>query len=232
MKSKFIPKVLLPIDGQPMIKKLLNEVNKVDKNPIVVIGKNQNLVKEAVGANAEYVEQSESLGTGHAVQCVIDKFGKFFSGPLLIIYGDHPFLTNVTIKKIFCKHTKNNSDLTLTTVFVPSDGPWVGYFKGNGRIIRDDQGQVKEIIEAKDATPEQLAIKERNASYLCFNSYWLWENISKINNNNAQGEYYLTDMIKIACDQQARIMTQEVRPLEAVGINTPEEYQEALKISK
>jgi len=111
------------------------------------------------------------------------------------------------------------------TAKVPNFNDWYQFFYDFGRIVRGKQGNIKEIIEKKDASPGQLDIKEVNPAYFCFQAGWLWENLAKIKNDNAQGEYYLTDLAKIAIDEGLRIDSIDINPKEAIGINTPEQLK-------
>ena len=107
---------------------------------------------------------------------------------------------------------------------------WRKIFYGFGRIIRDSSGQISKIVELKDATRKQRQIKEVNPSYFCFQAKWLWENIGKLSNHNAQKEYYLTDLAGLAINQGHKIATFPISAYEALGINTPGELKLASKI--
>jgi len=228
MNNVELPKALIPLKGRPMIKYLLEAVRfaDIDERPVIVIGRQAELVKATLGGSYDYVVQTELLGTGHAVlqtQQLLENQTK----NIMVLYGDQPFLTPDSIKKLAAIHMDKNHLISLMTVKVENFEELNQTFYDFGRIIRDESGKIKEIVEKKDATPEQLKIKEFNSAYYCFDAKWLWENLSKLNSNNAQGEYYLTDLIKIAIEQGLRIDSIDINPKEAMGINSPEQLKNA-----
>ncbi len=226
MKNKDLPKALIPLKGQPLIKYILAAVKKsgVCTKPIIVIGKMAEKVKEALGPGYTYVLQAEQLGTGHALMCVKDSL-EIAAENILVLNGDEPLVSPGTIKEITEKHLASNGVLTMGTVKVPDFADWRAGFYDFGRMVRDEKGKLIGIVEKKDATPEQLAIKEINPSYFCFQADWLWQNLEQLKNNNTQGEYYLTDLIDITCKQGKDITTVEVKPQEALGVNTEEQLK-------
>ena len=113
----------------------------------------------------------------------------------------------------------------MATIKLPDFDSWHKSFFDFGRIVRNKAGDITSIVEKKDATEEELNIKEVNPNYLCIQGDWLWENITKLKNSNAQAEYYLTDLIKAACDQQKTIASIQIDPREGIGINSPEQLQ-------
>jgi bifunctional UDP-N-acetylglucosamine pyrophosphorylase/glucosamine-1-phosphate N-acetyltransferase len=155
--------------------------------PIVVIGHGGELVQEALGDSYDYVWQREQHGTGHAAMMAID-FIKAHNGPLLIVPGDTPLVSCETIRELVVRHEETRAKCSIATSIV--DDP-LGY----GRMVRDGEGRVSGIVEHKDATPEQHAIKEVNAGIYCFDSATLAETLPSLSNQNAQGEYYLTDAV-------------------------------------
>ncbi len=225
------PKVLVSLNGKPLIKYLLESLDsKFSKSDIyIVVGYEKDLVKNVVGQDYNYVEQTEQLGTGHAVMCAKDAISNKFDN-VLVLYGDMPFISIQTINDIINKHSEKMADLTMATISVDNFDSWQSCFYDFGRIVRDDSNRPIKIVEKKDATPEELAIKEVNPSYFCFNSNWLWENIAKIKADNAQKEYYLTDLLALAIKSNAKIETISINPKEGIGINTPEQLKFAEKI--
>ena len=139
---------------------------------------------------------------------------------IICFYGDHPFFKKETIKRIAESH---NGPITMITTEVNDFNDWRKNLYYWGRIIRDQDGQVKENIEFRDASDEVKKIKEVNPSMYCFGCQWLWPNLKKIKNHNAQEEYYLTDVIKLAFQQNLKINTFSIDPQESVGINSREE---------
>ncbi|HEX9664257.1 MAG TPA: hypothetical protein VGA49_00375, partial [Patescibacteria group bacterium] len=120
--------------------------------------------------------------------------------------------------------------LALITIKLPDYNDWRQTFYDFGRVVRDQAGNIQEIVELKDTTDQQKSITEVNPSYYCFEADWLWKNLDKLSTNNQQGEYYLTDLIKIAFDQGCQIETIScANPLEGLGINTPEQLEIARK---
>lgn len=225
------PKVLVKLNSKPLISYLLNSLNStfLKANIYIVIGYEKDLVKIAVGRSYNYVEQNEQLGTGHAVMCAKEKLHNKFDN-ILVLYGDMPFVSIQTINNITNKHSERNADLTMATISVDNFDGWQSCFYDFGRIIMDDKNRPIKIVEKKDATPDELKVKEVNPSYFCFNSNWLWENIDKIKANNAQKEYYLTDLLALAIKSDAKIEAISINPKEGIGINTPEQLKFAEKI--
>lgn len=221
MGNKELPKVLIELKGKPIIKYLLEAVRNsgVDDKPVVVIGQRAEEVKLALGSEYTYIFQTEQLGTGHAVLCTKEELENKAEN-IMVLYGDHPFVSPEMIKNLAKTHLKENKILTMATVRVPDYNNWRKPLYDFGRIIRDSQGEVCQIIERRDATPQQLKIKEGNPSYFCFKADWLWQNLAQLKNNNVQGEYYLTDLAGIACQQGQEIATVKIEPKEALGINT------------
>jgi len=113
--------------------------------------------------------------------------------------------------------------LTMMTATVPDFNDWRVAFSYMGRIVRDAQGKIVRNVERKDASPAELEIKEINPSYYCFRADWLWSNLPRLGNNNAQGEYYLTDLLQMAIEQGEKVESIAIDPLAALGVNTPEE---------
>ena len=224
MNNKILPKVLIPLEGQPLIKHLLIAIEQsgVGARPVIVIGQKAGLVKESLGENYQYVYQTEQLGTGHAVSVTQDAL-KDKAENIMVLYGDHPYVSAETIRNLAQVHQASDSVITMATVKVPDFNGWRTGFYDFGRVIRNQAGEVAAIIERKDATPQQLEIKEGNPSYFCFEAEWLWSNLNKIKNNNSQKEYYLTDLAGIACSEGYKITTVAIEPREALGVNTPEQ---------
>ena len=227
MKSN-LPKVAVPLKGRPMIEYLVKSCieSGIDKNPVVVVSSdNKDIISEILkNYDCRYAIQSEQLGTGHALACAKSELAD--ANKIISFYGDHPFVSPATVKKLAGCH---NGVITLMTVTVSNFDDWQKVFYNWARIIRRD-GQIKAIVEFKDAIEEIKKIKEVNPGFYCFDSQWLWQNIDNIKNNNVQQEYYLTDLIKFAFEQNQRINSTEINIKEAVGINKPEELAIAEKL--
>ena len=221
MNHEDIPKVLIEIKNKPIINYVLNaiEASNVCKTPVIVIGFQKEKVINKLGNKYVYIEQKEQLGTGHAVN-VCKNFLKGKAENILVLYGDHPSITESMVKNLAESHLKNNNILTLGTIKVDNFQDWKSVFYDYGRIIRDNKGEVSAILEKKDASETQLKITEVNPSYFCFKASWLWNNIEKLKNNNSQKEYYLTDLLNLAFSQKQKINAVLIDPKEGLGINT------------
>lgn len=225
MKSE-LPKVLVLFRGRPMIANLLESIKQsnICLRPIIIIGFHGDRVKQALGPNYDYIVQSEQLGTGHAVACAKPLLlGK--SDDIMVLYGDHPLVSAETIRRVAAAHVEAGTVMTMAVIAVEDFNDWRQPLMQFGKIIRGADGQVKAIVEVKDCTEDQKKIKEVNPSYFCFKAGWLWDNINKLKNDNAQKEYYLTDMAALAISQGERIAEVPVAALEALGINTREQLE-------
>lgn len=224
MKSDY-SKVIHKVGGKPIIKRVCDTVNKADiEKCIVIVGHKQEQVRETMGEKVLYAVQSEQLGTGHAVMQAIPLLGG--ADKVVVLCGDAPLLTSETLKEALKINAERNEYATIFTA--EFDDP-----TGYGRIIRDDNGNVSGIVEHKDATEEQRKIKEVNSSMYCFNKEALIDAIAKLDNNNAQHEYYLTDVIKIMIAEGKKVGTYIVADKdEIMGINDREQLAVANKIAK
>ena len=205
MKSED-PKALTMFKGKPFLKQILETIETLNLSikPIIVVGHKKERIKEILGNDYIYAEQLEQLGTGHAV-----KSAKNSVHPdhkiILVISTDQPLISKETLERIISTHNKKNPTITLATVLMPDFEEWRSSLRHFGRIIRGSNGQVVGIVEFKDATEKEKLIKELNPAVYAFDSDWLWKNIDKLKNENTQEEYYLTDLIKIAHDQNKKI---------------------------
>lgn len=190
MKSE-TSKVLHEIYGKPLLGYVLDAVKNIASENFVIVGHHAEDVSTFVEKNyqnAKTVLQSPQLGTGHAVSMVCPSLENY-DGLVVILCGDTPLITEDTIEKFVDFHKKQNSDLTvMSTIF---ENP-----TNYGRIIREQDNTLKCIVEEKDATPEQKAVKEVNAGIYCLNWGKIKAAFSQLTSNNAQGEYYLTDIIE------------------------------------
>lgn len=219
-----LPKVLNTLKGRPLIDYVVDAVYEslVCDKPIVVVGKARELVMNHVANRAEYAIQEEQLGTGHAVLCAKNIASK--SGlPIIVLYGDMPFISAETIRMLVDKYTKENAILVMATAVVSDFLDWRAGFFDFGRIVRDEGEKIVKIVEKKDATESELLIKEINPSYFCANSDWLFSHLASLSNNNAQGEFYLTDIVNMATTEGVLISSVSIDPKEAIGINTAQQ---------
>jgi bifunctional UDP-N-acetylglucosamine pyrophosphorylase / glucosamine-1-phosphate N-acetyltransferase len=216
-----IPKVLCPLEGKPILAHLLDNLEETNIPIILVVGFQGEKVQQFFGDKYDYVWQKKQLGTGHAIYCAKDKL-KDFDGSILTLYGDHPLLKGQTINNIFDFHNQSKAKLTLATTKVSDFNDWRMAFFQFGRIIRKNK-KIIAIRELVDCNEKEKLITEVNPSCFCFDSQWLWENIEKLDNKNNQNEYYLTDLIALAFDQNIKINTIEIDPVECLGINNQEQ---------
>lgn len=225
MKSN-LPKVLHEILGKTLVGYVLDSVKHITNENFVIVGHHAEEVEKYVIShyeNAKTVLQSPQLGTGHAVSMVCPMLENY-SGQVLILCGDTPLITEDTLKKFVEYHKENKSDITVMSAIFENPTNY-------GRIIRDTDNSLKCIVEEKDATLEQKAIKEVNAGIYCINWAKVKSAFSQLTSNNAQGEYYLTDIIewgkKNGLSVNAYIMENNI---ETFGINSRVQLAEALKL--
>lgn len=219
MKSE-LPKVLHPIGGQPLVLYSVQAAEAVSHQPpVLVVGHEAEQVREAVGERARYAVQAEQLGTGHAVMQARELLeGR--SDTVLVMYADMPLLSADTLLALYEAHTGSGGPITMLTHL--TDMP-----RGFGRIIRGEGNSVRAIVEAAQATPEQLAIREVNVGVYCFDADWLWSHLDAIP-LSPKGEYYLTDLVEIAVGEGADIRALVVEDAdEVLGINTRVHLAEA-----
>lgn len=187
MKSN-IPKVLHEVAGQSMLQTVCDSVSTVvDGDICIVIGSGAEKVRAAMGDKYIYALQAEQLGTGHAVMQAIPALTDL-PDTLMILCGDTPLLTSETLQALHDYFIHSNADCTVMSAMLNNAGSY-------GRIVRDSNGRLLGIVEAKDASPDQLLIQEVNSGVYCFRTTVLQRALASIRPNNAQGEYYLTDVL-------------------------------------
>lgn len=225
MKSKLY-KVLHPVMGRPMVQHVMDQLEALDLEKVVtVVGCGAEKVKEQLGERSLYALQEQQLGTGHAVQQTEALLANK-KGTTLVVCGDTPLLTKETLAKLFDQHQKTNAKVTVLTTIM--DDP-----SGYGRVIRNKAGDVEKIIEQKDATPDQRLITEINTGTYCFDNQFLFDALALVTNNNAQGEYYLPDVIEIAKMKDEKVTAYQTSDSnETIGINDRVALAEAEKIMK
>ncbi|MER1987659.1 MAG: bifunctional UDP-N-acetylglucosamine diphosphorylase/glucosamine-1-phosphate N-acetyltransferase GlmU [Solibacillus sp.] len=212
MKSKLY-KVLHPVCGKPMVEHVIDHIETVNVDRIVtVVGHGADLVKETLGEKSEYVLQAEQLGTAHAVQQAEPILGGL-EGTTLVVCGDTPLIRPETMQALFAHHAEQGAKATILTAV--AENP-----TGYGRILRDANGQVAQIVEQKDATAEQQMVTEINTGTYCFDNKALFAALKEVKNENAQGEYYLPDVIEIM-QKQGEIVSAFVTDNfdETLGVN-------------
>ena len=222
MKSK-IPKVLHKVLDKPMLDHVMEAAQVVTNNkPIVVIGHMSDMVREHLGDKAEIALQEEQLGTGHAVMMAEHYIDD--EDEVLILCGDTPLIKGETLKEM----TKIKSEGYAAVVMSAVEDDPTGY----GRIIRDESNDFMRIREQKDASEEEKAIKEINAGMYIINGKLLKENLSKLSVNNAQREYYLTDVLEHIKNAGHRIGVYQADKMEIMGVNSRLQLSEAERIMR
>lgn len=212
MKSD-LPKVMMPVCGKPMIRHIIDTLEKVKTDEIVtVIAPDGDLVKKEVAPYKTCV-QDKQLGTGHAVKCAREALNGF-KGDVLVIFGDQPLYTTNTIEKILNKRREGYAVVCLG--FTPEDAARYG------RLIMKN-GELERIVEYKDANEEERAVKFCNSGMMCFDGEKMFEILDAISNENAAGEYYLTDAVAIALKKGLKCSAVECPVNEAAAANTREE---------
>ncbi len=205
-----LPKVLQPLAGRPLLGHVIETAKKLDaKNIITIYGHGGDLVQKAfVHENVQWVEQTEQLGTGHAVKVTLPVLPK--DGVSLILSGDVPCITQETLEKLL--NVSRETSIGLVTLTLPDA-------TGYGRIVREN-GKIQAIVEHKDASSEQHKIKEINTGIYCVSNAKLHEWLPRLSNNNAQGEYYLTDIVAMAIADGLEVASVEpLMPFEVEGVN-------------
>lgn len=198
MKSS-LPKVLHAVGGKPMVKHVIDQARQIpDTQMHVVIGHGADQLRAALSTEQlNFAVQAEQLGTGHAVAQALPALAQ--SGVTLVLYGDVPLTQTATMQALVDSATEGQLGLLTVHLANPT---------GYGRIIRNSEGNVVAIVEQKDATPEQLAVTEVNTGIMAVPTALLREWLPKLSSNNAQGEYYLTDIIAMAAEQGVTIAAQ------------------------
>ncbi|MFD1486099.1 bifunctional UDP-N-acetylglucosamine diphosphorylase/glucosamine-1-phosphate N-acetyltransferase GlmU [Lacticaseibacillus baoqingensis] len=212
MKSSLY-KVLHPVCGKPMVDHVLTQVEKTDQDAVVtVVGHGAQAVEKALGNRTQFVVQAEQLGTGHAVLQAEPLLGDQ-AGMTLIASGDTPLFTAETFEKLFAYHEAQGAKATVLTAVAPD--PF-----GYGRVIRNADGSVQKIVEQKDATPAEAQVAEINTGVYCFDNQSLFAALHQVGNDNAQGEYYLPDVIEILKAQGAVVGAYQMADFtESMGVN-------------
>lgn len=214
-----LPKVMRLADGKPLLHYVLTALDFLPKeNVILVAGYKREYVLEAY-PDYPHAIQEPQLGTGHAVQCAAE-YLKDFNGHVLVCYGDTPLMRKETYRSLIDLHLAQGADCTLLSAHLAEGGNY-------GRIIRTGGGDFQAIVEAKDCTPEQAAVAEVNTGLYLFRAAPLLEALGHLKNDNAQGEYYLTDVPAWLLGRGGKVsVCDRCTPTEMLGVNTPAQLQE------
>ncbi|MBN2416239.1 NTP transferase domain-containing protein [bacterium] len=214
-------KVLHTILGKPLVGYVIDACRKGGVDRIMlVIGHQADLVRSVIGDGVEYALQERQLGTGHALLTAAETAGAY-SGDVLVLVGDAPFLTGEILARLIERHRDTNAAATMMTAVI--DPP-----PAYGRIIRDNRGRVVRIVEDRDATEAEKRITEVNTSHYCFDADRVFPLLSALSTDNDQGEYYLTDIIELLTARGQLIETLTVDDPDVLkGINTVAELKAA-----
>ncbi|MCH7700913.1 MAG: NTP transferase domain-containing protein, partial [Planctomycetes bacterium] len=214
--SSALPKVLQEICGRALLGYVLDACRTAGARKLyVIVGNGKEAVMERFAADRDvvWVEQKMRKGTAHAVLCCEEHLGKQ-SGQVLVVAGDMPLVRGETLRALIDEHAITGDAVTLATAVL--DEP-----SGYGRILRDDSGKLADIVEHHDCTPQQRTIREINPSYYCFDAARMFGLLHRIKADNAKGEYYITDSVRIAHESgQGAGAIASVAPEEAMGINS------------
>ncbi len=218
-----LPKVLHPCCGKPMVRLVIEAAEEAGAGRVVVIaGYKSEMVHDELKDSVLYAEQTEQLGTGHAVMCAEPQLTE--AGETMILCGDTPLVTADTLKKLVEAHRAAGNGVTVLSAILEDP-------KGYGRIIRDAEGNFLRITEDKDCTEEERKTREINSGMYVFDTAMLRESLGKLTNDNAQGEYYLTDTIALILAAGGKVDAMPVSdPTEILGVNTKAQLAEAEKI--
>ncbi|MCM3491500.1 bifunctional UDP-N-acetylglucosamine diphosphorylase/glucosamine-1-phosphate N-acetyltransferase GlmU [Alkalihalophilus marmarensis] len=225
MKSKLY-KVLHPVNGKPMVQHVVDQVLALGfDETVTIVGHGAEVVQEQLGDQVKYAVQTEQLGTGHAVMQAEDILADK-KGVTVVLCGDTPLLTSETIEKLLAHHEQEGAKASILTAL--ADDP-----TGYGRIVRKNEGLVERIVEHKDATEEEKNIQEINTGTYCFDNEALFASLKNVGNDNAQGEYYLPDVIEIL-QQQGEVISAYQTPKfeETLGVNDRVALAQAERIMK
>jgi bifunctional UDP-N-acetylglucosamine pyrophosphorylase/glucosamine-1-phosphate N-acetyltransferase len=222
-----LPKVMHELRGKPLIDHVVTKVEEQGIKPIVVVNLKHTLVQDYLKDRAEYVVQDQQLGTGHAVEVTSKILQERGVGQVVVLYGDMPFVSAGTIAHLISKQRESGAVLVMATCTVDTFDGKFSAFKFFSRIIRDESLNIIKDVQIQDVSPEELEIREINTSFYCFDAQWLFENLKKLETNNNQKEYYLTDLIAMAVSEGRVVESISVDPKEAYGITTAEDLERA-----
>lgn len=219
MKSTDTNKCLLPLAGKPMIRYPLEALQALGiEKPIVVVGFARESIQHELGDSVRYAIQEEANGTAKALEAALPLI-RPDADAVIVLYGDHSaFYDKKVLDELLAQHTKNASDMTLVTVMMSNPFNY-------GRIVRTPTGALQEIVEEKNATEEQRAIKEINSGNGIYQQAFLHEMMPLIEQNELTKEYYLTDIVKLGLQHGKKVETLVCDREElSAGVNTPEQY--------
>ena len=220
------PKVAHEVLGKPLVNWVLDAAEEAGIERLVtVVGHKREQVIPLVEDRAEIVVQEEQRGTAHAVLSCSDALADF-EGSLLVLSGDCPLITSETMKALIDMRESNDAAVVVLTMEMPDP-------TGYGRIIREADGSVARIVEQKDASSEEAAVTECNSGFYCFDAKALFEALGQVGSDNAQGEFYLTDVLEISRNAGRAVLALLAKdPNECLGINTREQLAAVEEIAR
>ena len=228
-----LPKVMHEACGRPLVHWVVDAVHskEIDAQPVVlVVGEGRELVESSWSERPDwlqFVEQEEQLGTGHAVDMAREIFpdeSTRTNTDIFVLCGDGPLIRSSTLEALRKRHEETGAAATIATGTLEDP-------EGYGRVQRNADGSFDRIVEQKDATPEQLSIKEVNPSYYLFRADALFDRTSRLGNDNAKGEYYITDIFELMKAEGLRVeIVEAVPPDDVLSINNPEQLAVVEKI--
>ncbi len=212
-----MPKAMFPVNGKPMLAVVLENTRFIEpQDTYIVVGYKKDAIIEHFGDTYHYVEQTEQLGTGHAVMMCAEDF-KDFDGDVLITFGDMPLFRYEEMRKMCEQHAENDAACTLMTAENPKLHLWA-------RVVRDQNGSFQRVVEGKDCTPEQAQIKELFSGAMVFDSKALFEILPTLGCANVQKEYYVTEVPELMAQKGLKVETYfTVDGDDLRGINAPED---------
>jgi UDP-N-acetylglucosamine diphosphorylase/glucosamine-1-phosphate N-acetyltransferase len=213
-------KVLHEAGGKPMVVHVVQAAREVaGEDVVVVVGNQAEEVRRVVSAAAPAVRfalQERQLGTGHAVMCALPLVPEACAA-VVILCGDVPLVRAATLAALIDGHRASGRDLTLLAVDLPEP-------RGYGRVLLDGDGRVRGIVEEADATAAERALTTINSGIYCARRDFLQAVLPRLGRDNAQGEYYLTDIVRLGCEEGRRVgLARGEDPEEILGVNTPED---------
>ncbi len=222
-----LPKVAHEVAGKPMVRWVVEACAQAGCTRIVVVvGYGRETVLKLLsgvrfdGVTIEYVDQTEQLGTGHAVMMAEPRFEQSPAHDVFVLAGDGPLIRAATLRTLLERHRTTAAAATLATAVIPDPA-------GYGRIDRDSAGRFLGIVEEKNASPEQKRIREVNPSYYCFESKALFAALKGVERNPVSGEYYITDVPALLMASGRRVeVIEAVPPEDVLSINTPQQLAE------
>lgn len=223
-----LPKTLCIVAGKPMLAHILDALASAQNcaSPIIVVGHKGDQIREFVGEAIVCVEQPDLSGTGTATRVALPTVPTDAT-KVFILYGDHPFITAGSIRAIEEAHDRAGATITLATATVKDFNDWRRVFVSFGRVLRNQEGKVEEIREYKNANEHEQNVLEINPGFYCVDKAWLAGALEQIQRDSVTGEFYLTDIVSFALDEEKIIETISINPEEALGINSPDDVAHA-----